>query len=234
MISVKISDKDGNVYNIPNVFCKTWSPIKHILESVETSDEAIPLNVSKENINHLLEWYNHHYTEPQPSIGEAYVKYFDTETNRWDVKKEKNINPFDDDTFDRTNDPVDLENIDDIHQLSRWCLKEYAQMYFNDEWNRNWIATIFKNKVQFFSFMRDVCYLGCQVPLAIGAIALSGFIDTVHKQKQPESVIQDIVEESTNVWVDNLPAVVETVESESESESDSEESDADMESANGS
>ena len=228
MNTVKISDKDGNVYDIPKVFCNTWTPVKHILESLETDNEdAIPLDVSKENLILLLEWYNHHHAEPQPSIGEAYVKYFNNDTKTWEIQKEKNINPFDNNVFDRSNDPVDLENIDDVHQLSRWCLKEYAETYFNDEWNHNWIGAVFKNKVKFFSFMRDVCYIGCQVPLAIGAIALSKFIDTVHKQKQPEGVIQNIVEETTDVWIDNLPAV-ENIESE-ESEDSTEDSEMEVE-----
>jgi hypothetical protein len=218
--TVKVIDSDQQIHHIPLRYCQTWSPIKHCLEAGLDESSPIPLmTVSTKSLTHLLNWYKHHDALPNPIIGEAHV-------NIAGKIEKKPVNPFDDDTFDRANDPTDLDTVENINQLSRWCLKEYTKDFFTNDWNNSWIESVSKTKKDFYDLISATCYLGCQVPLAIGAIFLTKFLDDANKQKQSEDTIRKLCDEKDDtVWIDNLPPPpVEEPEEESEEDEENEES----------
>jgi hypothetical protein len=99
------------------------------------------LDVSTKNIEHLLLFYDHYSN--CTTVGETYVN-----------NKLQRVDPFNNDLFNDSN-------------YSRWCLKEYINDYFSDEWSLKWVEEISKDKKEFFNFIIDLDYLNCNVPLGI-------------------------------------------------------------------
>lgn len=175
-------------FEIPKKYCETWLPVRNFREDLgdDYNEDLVHnlQNVSKSNIEHMMKWYEHFDQNP--------VNYSAMVYENGEIVKKENVNPFDDLVFDRDNDP-DLDLVEDINQLSRWRLKEYAEN-FKDDFTKNWVGDLFSSKSRFYSFIGDFCYIGCQVPLAICAQAMSDKIDEIVNLGHGDEIVKGIIE----------------------------------------
>jgi hypothetical protein len=230
MTTLTVKLQDDSAHKILEKYCNSWIPIKQFREDVgDLENESYLINnLSPKNLDTLLQWYRNYdpncKTNELPKIGTAkYCEVTNDENglpNVKTIKNKENVNPYDDNFFTKEFDP-NLDNIEDINQLSCWRLKEYANKYFQDDWTREWIGRISEDKQHFFEFVADLCYLGCQVPLAIAAYRMSEIIDYIKGKGYDDTFVKTLLDPAEKQWYRELPALEKDMEDDSESDSDS-------------
>lgn len=194
MNTISITDSENNSYEIPIDYCKTWAPITPCEGPFDCS---IPLNIKPKNMKHLLEWYNH---VSEMLTDNTYGKA-DVNINGAIIKK--SINPFNDDNFDQSTD-INIDDVKDINQLSRWRLKEYVRENFSDEWTMNWIGNIAKSKTDFMDFLYDCDYLKCEVVRCICVIYMADIMSKAMRNGCDEEFIENLNTKSSPVWINDI------------------------------
>jgi hypothetical protein len=209
MNTIAVTDSENNSYEIYTNYCKTWSPIKQ---------GEINLNIKPKNMKHLLEWYDHvsKMLTENSTYGKAGVNINGAIVN-------KEINPFNDDNFDMSTD-IDIDDVEDLSQLSRWRLKEYVREYFTDEWTMNWIGDIAKSKTAFFDFLYDCQYLKCEVVRGICAVYMADIMSKAMRNGCDDKFVENLNTESSVVWINDINTC-EDSDSEDDSDNDIEDND---------